>query len=194
MRPHLQRLSVWLVAFALAGCSGKQATEIVVSIGTDLDVPAELNHVQLQVHYPPPGVSPALVTDSCRKINLSWDLGLVTSSRLPATLGLLPGKDLSQTVLVTVRGLLDKTEVVRRQAQLLFAEGRIVLLQLNLLRRCKPMNCGDDGSCGENGCEPIAKDPGGLPTYSEEQTRQLYLDGRVGETRMDGMGMKMPDR
>jgi len=165
-----------------AGCSGKKVTEIVVGIASDLSPGAELSAVSLEVHYPPVGVSPTRVDERYRQIQLYWDVDPAApdSVHLPASVGLLPGRDPLQPVLVTVRGLLGVKERVRRQAQLLFAPDRVVLLQLNLLRRCRlPVDCTEAETCGEDGCEPIVKDSRTLPEYDEARVTRPFYDAKV---------------
>jgi len=189
-----------LLLALLAGCTGKKVTEIVVGIASDLSPGTEVNTITLDVHYPPPGVSPATVDDRYRQIQLTWDLSPAAPDavHLPASVGLLPGRDLLQPVLVTVRGLLGTQERVRRQAQLLFAPDRVVLLQLNLLRRCNlPVSCSERETCGENGCEEIVKDSSTLPDYVEGQVSRPWLDARTGgpDAPLDGPRRERgPDR
>ncbi len=178
------------LALLLGGCAAKKVTEIVVLVDSDIPLgtgPLAINRLGLQVHYPGPGKVPGVLDEQEKKVGLEWDL-LPTGANpigLPATIGLLPGRDLAQPILVTVRGLLEQSERVRRQAQLLFAPDRIILLRLNLLRRCvSPVSCAARESCGERGCEPIEQDSRSLPDYSVDQILPRF-DGGPRDLRRD---------
>jgi formylglycine-generating enzyme required for sulfatase activity len=166
-----------LAAAAGGGCSGKKVTEIVVSIATDLQVPKELEAIRLTV-VPSTVGSKDDGGGSMPVLDNSWDLRSSASTEdeleLPATIGLLPGKDPSEPILISVIGLAKGAERLRRQARLPFAQDRVVLLKMNLLRSCLYAKCKTDETCGENGCEPINKDPNTLPTYHPEL---VFFDG-----------------
>ncbi|MCA9666643.1 MAG: hypothetical protein KC503_13685 [Myxococcales bacterium] len=154
-----------LVCLALlcgaTACSGDAVTQIVVSVGTDMIIPDELDVLQFQAGYDQ-------VNDA---VEIEWELdrNKVGYIELPATIGLLPGpKNGKRPVLLTARAVREQNQVVVRQARLPFAEGRILLLKLNLLRRCIGVTCSEDESCGELGCEKIDKNPDLLPSYSAD--------------------------
>jgi hypothetical protein len=180
-----RRTSLAVVLAALASCSPK-TTEIVVAVATDLPS-TEMNRVNLQVHYLRQGVVTGKIEDLAadRQIEVTWRLDRVVT--LPATIGLLAGQNLAQRVLISVLGMKEQQEVVRRQALLSFAPERIVVLHLNLLKRCSsPTGCSDTQTCGESGCEPLVKDSSSLPSYTPEEVARHFLDGRVVDQRREG--------
>jgi hypothetical protein len=178
----MPRLTLMLLPFSLLGCSAQKVTEIVVVIASDIPVAGAqktVNKLNLQIHYPRVTQQVGELDDSTRQVDYTWDLDPAVSGAitLPATVGLIAGKDLAQPVLVTVRGLLEQKEQIRRQAQLLFAKDRIVMLRMNLLKRCLlPVSCEARATCGESGCEPIVKDSSTLPGYEEGEAKKPYLD------------------
>jgi hypothetical protein len=170
--------SIATAALLIPGCSAKKQTEIVISVATDLIIPSDLNGVEFRAQYGDDSGPP--------DIQVPWNLDPSTPNHgdLPATIGLLPGNDLSRSVLITLVGTLDDKPVVTRQARLTFARDRIVLLHMNLLKRCRPpFSCKDSETCGENGCEPIDQSPAKLGDYSADAAAVHFLDARAGTDR-----------
>lgn len=196
----MPRPAVMLLPLLLLGCSAKKVTEIVVVIASDIPVAGAqktVNKLNLQIHYPRATQQAGELDDSTRQVDYTWDLdpsvpGAIT---LPATVGLIAGKDLTQPVLVTVRGLLEQKEQIRRQAQLLFVKDRIVMLRVNLLKRCLlPVTCEARATCGESGCEPIVKDSSTLADYEESEAKKPYLDAGPKDAPTDRpRGDGLPD-
>jgi hypothetical protein len=102
--------------------------------------------------------------------NNTWtvDPAKPNATALPATVGLLPGGDQQQLLEVKVMAFRLGREQLDRRARLNFVNGRIMLLRMRLLRGCRWVGCPRDQTCGENGCEPILKNPDDLPEYQPQ--------------------------
>jgi hypothetical protein len=153
---------LWLLLLVtVVGCSANQATEIVVWVDSDLVVPTQIDGLGLWVDY---------LDDGDRVVDQQWSLDPdePDHAHIPARLGLLPGEDRSRAFRVTVRGLKQAAPIVDRQASLTFVPDRILFLRMNLLQACLGVTCPAGQTCGEGGCEAVAKDPASLPDYSPE--------------------------
>ena len=142
------------------GCEAKKLSQIVVVVDTDLHVPQDLDRFAIKIE-----------NMGTTHSNLDYNLDPDKSGgvKLPATLAILAGSDLAQRVTVTVTGYLDVTERVVRRARLPFAQGRALMLRMNLLRKCayRAKPCPPGTTCTENGCKSIDIDPVSLPDYHE---------------------------
>ena len=171
-----------LVPLLFGACSGDKVTQIVLAISTDIPLP-RMNRIRLEAFS---GDSKSSFTE------LAWDLtdqepdpnatGTVnTLVRLPAYLGVLPGEagSVSRPVRFVLQAFqIDNADpnkdvfVLERQAKLTFARDRTLLLRMALIGRCIGVKCGEDKSCGEQGCEDIEKKSDELPDYTEKGAKE----------------------
>jgi len=156
----LGRAMILALLVVLSGCSADRATEVVVSIATDLRVPVDMDELRLKVQHL------AKTVDKLYDLNPAH----VSHLKLPATIGLVAGQYEDKPMLITVIGRHKGKDLVTRQARLPWAHERILLLRMNLLRSCvaRVPACPSEETCTEDGCKPIDVDPNTLPDYTPE--------------------------
>ena len=144
-------------ALLLAPACTETGTEIMLSVASDMRVPLELDSMRIEIRH----VARQVIRD------YSLDPAKADHARLPATLGLVGGEHHNEPLLITVTGKKAGKAIVQRLARLPWVEGRILLLRMNLLRRCIMTStaCAKDETCTEHGCEKPDVDPGALPDY-----------------------------
>jgi len=105
------------LVISLAGC--EKVTEIVVAMDTDLEIPAQIDAIGLQVARGDEDL-----------VYKTWevDLNRPNAIKLPATVGLLPGEDMLTPILVTVTGYRLAKRAITRQARVTFVPERTLLL------------------------------------------------------------------
>jgi len=86
---------------------------------------------------------------------------------LPRTLGLLHERGALGPFTVVARGFRGgSSAVVTRTARFFFQTGRTLVLQMELLERCRGARCGDGETCGTTGCRAIDVAPAELTPWS----------------------------
>jgi hypothetical protein len=179
------------LVFAAASCTASKPTQIVISIATDLAVPAELDSLVLTV----------MQSDQTVR-ELPYDLAPSARGHLtlPATIALNAGKDPAQPVLIRVLGKRGSAEVVKREARLSFVRERILHLPMNLLRSCayRAVPCGADETCTERGCAAVSVAAEKLREYSADAALAPLdaspFDASPGDSRphADGLARDLP--
>ena len=156
----LGRAMILALLVVLSGCSADKATEVVVSIATDLRVPVDMDELRLKVQHL------AKTVDKLYDLNPAH----VSHLKLPATIGLVAGQFEDKPMLITITGRHKGKDLVERRARLPWAHQRILLLRMNLLRSCvaRVPSCSSEETCTEDGCKPIDVDPNTLPDYTPE--------------------------
>ena len=158
----LAAMMICVAALSLAGCAAKDPTQIVLVIDSDISIPGELDRFTIKIER-----------NGVVRTFLEYDLdpSHTASVKLPATLSLVADKDLAQQVTITVTGLYKTRELLVRQARLPFADNRVLMLRLDLLRKCayRAKPCPPGTTCTKDGCKAIDVDPLTLPDYSKEQ-------------------------
>ncbi len=115
------------VLFAVAACQGKQRTELVVEVDSNLAVPSQMDNVQVAVTANGKTRSlPCSLQGDCK---LPWDVGIVE-----ATSG-------AGIIEIVATGYLATTAIVNQAADLSFVEGKSMLLKLFLARECIGSTC-----------------------------------------------------
>ena len=161
----------WAMGFALAcACSTTPRTEVVLVVDSDLDVPAELDRIEVTVTGPDARMEMAMA--------LLGDGEPV----LPRTLGLVHGGDALGPFQVEVVGTRGGLSVVSRSASFAFVRRETRVLTMHLVRSCIGASCGAGSTCGERGCESISR--GSLPEWTGEPPR-------LGDTPDAGMDAGM---
>jgi len=147
----------WLAGLALvvvfAGCSEDPRTEIVVSVGSNLSVPGQLDQIHIGVVGPDMELREATAT-----------LG-DGQPPLPRTLGLLHEEGPLGPLSIRVVGRMGGVDVVERRARTSFIEGRTLLLEMDLLASCLGTMCAASTTCTAGGCQPVDVDPETLPEW-----------------------------
>ncbi len=136
----------------LASCT-EAPTAIVVVTDTDLRVPAEADVIHLEVTSPEGRLQFA-------------DANLYDDPHLPRTTTL--AWDTGPLGPFVVRAVLQYhgADVLERVARVSFLPGRVVMLRLDLLARCRGVACGPDASCGASGCAPLDVDAAELAAWT----------------------------
>lgn len=135
----------------LASCSSSPLTELVIVVDTDLDVPAELDSVRIEV----PGAQQERVT-------VSFGAG----APRPATLTLVNDRTALGPVNILVTGFAAGGEVIERGAtDVFFVRGERRMLRLDLLRSCRGVECGPEQTCEDGACRAASVDPGELSEW-----------------------------
>jgi hypothetical protein len=149
-------LPVMAVALAVApACKKTDNTMIVVSVSSNLAVPAKLDTVRLDVigNSKTSDSFPLVATDASVK------------RELPVLLELVPLGDKSEAFTVTAVGLVAGSPVVAQTAHVAFVSGQGLLLKLFLDAACVGVACVDPSlTCADGTCsKPVAVGP--LPPY-----------------------------
>ena len=137
----------------LAACSGQ--TQLVVVVETNLDVPGEIDSVDVVVTAP----------DGLQTV-VPQEVGGAGDPSFPLTLGVTPEADALGPIGVAAVGRLDGVEVVRTTATgLTLVPGETRVLQLALVRSCMGRTCPTGERCGVDGCASATTDVGALPVW-----------------------------
>lgn len=147
------------LTLAASACS-VDATQLVVVVGTDLRVPAQLDALVIEVE----GQGTRFVGPEVR---LEGD----GAASLPASFGVAPKDgDARRRVSVRVSGLHDGAPVIAARAGTSFIEHRRLRLDLFLAQSCLPLfaRCEEQGqTCAQGVCVDPWRDPTGLPRWDE---------------------------
>ncbi len=151
---------------AIAGwstaCSPSSLTQILVTVDTDLDVPAELEGVRFVVQGP--NGDPRQATAD-----------FVAGDPRPAVLSMVHRGGPLGPFTIDVTGVgPGGVAVVEREARVSFLPDRVVVLRLQLWRSCQDVSCGPEETCGDAGCRSVDIDPAELPDW-------LDVDAGAGE-------------
>lgn len=140
-----------------AACTAKKATEVVVSIQTDVSVPKDLDHVRVQI-----------LSYGGSVFDQDFPVG-PSGLHLPATIGVTPKGDGSQPIDIILTGSFGDAQRVLRRARVTFSPNRIALLRLPLRFACfGDHGCGDDQTCVAGTCQSSAVDAAHLPDYQDD--------------------------
>ena len=135
------------------GACKEDRTEIVVLVGSDLDVPDELDELHAEV------------TDPDGEVHESDAPLGPDEPPLPRTLGILWTGGPLEPVHVRIVARLDGIDVIERTARTGFIKHQTLLLTMDLLEECEPLDCGLGSTCVEGSCRPDVVAPETLPRY-----------------------------
>jgi hypothetical protein len=145
-----------------AACQKNQpVTEIILEIGTNIPVPAEMDSLSIQISTASSGVF----------FNKAYSLGTGPGQMMlskPKRMTLAPS-DTATTITVQVDGLLAGVVIVSRTAIASFAPGESGLLRIDLLRECEGticparQTCVNAGLCTDANTGLTPFDPGKSP-------------------------------
>ena len=144
-------LSLALPALLMWGCPAQEGTrtEIIVAVDTDLDVPAELDGIRIEMTGPGGEIRQAMGP-------------LPDATALPATVGMVYRDGPLGPVQVEVRGKYMGTDPIQRNAVVDFIRDQTVVLHIVLARECLGIGCSTDETCAPGGCRPTTVDPSEL--------------------------------
>lgn len=148
----------------LAACTSP-ATQLVVAVDTDYQVPAELERVEAQVQRETGELSSTL----------GWDLvadgqaTMVGQAMMPFSFGVAPQEgETDLQIMVIVKGFArrgDQTPLVINRARTGFIEGKSLHLPMFLAKSCQNVTCGIDETCQAGGCVSADRPPENLNPY-----------------------------
>ena len=163
LRATLGSLALLAIAWAPTGCA-PSPTELVVVVDTDLEIPSELDELEI-------------VVEAASGTHVQREP--LTRDAVPATLGVSPSGDDLGPVVVRASGLLEGAVVVSREARVTLVRGESRTLVLHLTRACVGVGCEDGETCDGNGsCHDV--DVGELPPWTGEPPR-LRPDGGTAD-------------
>ena len=146
----MRRAALALSLLAATACS--ERTRIMVVVDGDLDVPGEIDGVEVHAG----GVEQMSAT------------GSLTDEPFPRTVGLAHGGGALGPIAIRAVGTLAGAPVVERVATTSFVAGRTVVLTLVLSGSCRGVTCSRGETCVEGACVSAAVDPRTLPEWGEE--------------------------
>jgi hypothetical protein len=155
----------------LAGaCSEKKRTEVVVGLATDLDAPAPLRKVNIQVSRLPDDIIVA-GTDASFPISGAVD----TVYELPGTYGIYSDVGTADRVRVRLLAVDDAgSTLVVRTAVFSLVPQRTLFVRLGVISACEgKSDCGDGMTCIEGRCASETIDSSRLPDYKPDLVKQL---------------------
>ena len=154
-----------MTLWATSGCG--DLTEIVLTIDTDLAVPAEIDQVQVAITGPTRPVAPLMV-----------DLTAASAPAFPLTLGLTPAGALSP-VSIEVVGLQAGAPIVTRDVQTSYVSGTSRLLSILLTLSCRDIMCPTDQTCALGACAPLAQPGATLPPWLGKVPGRMSTDATL---------------
>jgi hypothetical protein len=140
-----------LAALAAGACA---PTEIVLVIQSDLQIPEEVEEVEIVT------LGPGGASDPVRE-----ELGRPGSPSFPLTLGLRPSGD-PGPVTVDVSARIGRRVVVSQRARTSFVSRESRLLPMELLAGCRDVACPPGETCGLAGCRDERVDARALPGWT----------------------------
>lgn len=134
--------SLLLAILWLGACSrsGSSATQIVVTVDSDLRVPAEIDRVTIDV------------SDRATAPEASADL---TSQKLPRTIALVHDQGPLGPFTVKAIGFLGAKRVIEKEVMTSFVEGKTIELALDLDPACTEVFCEAGRTCIAGSCQDI---------------------------------------
>jgi hypothetical protein len=147
-----KRASVLFLAFLVVtgvsgGCSAEPRTEVLVSVTTDHEVPAELDTLAITVSGPTMEIQTARAD-------------LTSLADLPRTVGLVhEGGPLGPFEATIVGSLSSGEQVASRRVRFAFQKGRTLALEIHLARACATVSCAGDETCADGVCRSIDVGP-----------------------------------
>lgn len=152
-------IAIAILSVLASACA--QATEIVLVVDTDLDVPGELTRVEIDV-----------LNSMAAPTRTEVDLTSVGAPPLPLTLGITSRVRADADVRVEVRGYLEGGEILVRDVSTRLTPGSSRMLRVVLARRCIAAACPAGETCDETGCRAVEVDAASLPAWSGSVPRQ----------------------
>jgi len=165
----------------LAGASActTDRTEVVLVIGSDLDVPAEIDGLRVEV-TDPGGQTQQSTAD-------------LSSAGLPRTLGLVHRGGPLGPYRARVVGTLGASTIIERVAVFTFVEEQTLMLRVDLLRSCLTEVCADGETCAASGCRSEIVQASELVPWTGNVGTNPNMDGGPIETDAPGPPPDSPE-
>jgi hypothetical protein len=172
-----------LLALALAACSkSKDTTELVVTVWSDLAVPAEMDAVRIRV------MGEEQTIDHPFRLSADQRPG---TYQIPIQLALVPAADKDLSISIAAIGSYQDTDIVSQEAMLSFIPDQARELVLYLARSCKNVSCAAyrEYTCENGACtRPVLVDTTTLPAYAPGQAAPAHDAGFPGTVAAGGSG------
>ncbi len=175
----------FVAALTVVACrESVTASQIVVVISTDIDVPGGIDGFTARVQE---GDGGAVVSN--RSFLIGAGAGSVV---LPASFGVAPRQgDASRIVTIEVDATLGGATLFSTRALTSFLQDRTLRLDMFLASRCidEAETCREDETCRREGCVPAEIEPGDLPGFDEDAVERAKSFGDEGTEYPFGMGL-----
>ncbi len=145
--------AVAIAGLALLALACNEPTQLFVVVQSDMDVPAELDAVRIEV-------------TGSETMTASGSLSGSRAVPLPRTVGVVQTGGELGPLTVRAVGSLRGTDVVERVARTSFLPGETRVLTLGLSRGCVGAVCGAGQTCSAGVCVSAEVSPSSLPTYT----------------------------
>jgi hypothetical protein len=177
MSTRLHRLLV-ATAFLLMACEDRPATQVLISLATDLQAPKELRRVSMTIErfveeqrlFVP--VDPDLTTE--------WEINRPPDGfELPNSFATFTSKKDAPKIRVTLIARDPNGPMIRRQAVFRMVREKTLYMRMGITSRCLDnADCPDDKTCMEGRC----RDPElfKLPEYTPEKRPELAMECNSG--------------
>jgi len=173
--------------FCQPSCAKQDATQIVLAVSTDFNIPGSIDKLTIEVSNGP------TIHHSSSYSLIPGESG---SLKLPATLAFSASESNTTQLLFKVWALKGTDVLVSRQARLRFVKGRKLLLRLELSRRCVAENLGcinKGQTCHpDQGCISLDVDSNTLPDYDETLAYQ-GVEAGVADSQIDALSDALSD-
>jgi hypothetical protein len=149
---------ILLALSVLGACQSQDSTKLVITVFSDLAVPAEMDGLHIDVR----GQGATHPFDF--KLVAKGDVG---KTQLPIRLALVPLAAKDEALDIHATAMFGTAQIVWQDAHTAFLPGQARELTLVLGRACIGVTtCGSSLTCANGTCtQPIAVDPKSLPTY-----------------------------
>jgi endo-1,4-beta-D-glucanase Y len=138
----------------IGACQAKQRTMLVVQVDSNMDVPTQLNKVDVAI--------------TVNGITKHWPYSLISDYKLPLHVGVVEASDGAGDITIVASGYLDpnSTAIVSETAIVGFVEGDSMELKLYLASECIAKACDQNKTCTMGGnCREKARKPSELVPF-----------------------------
>jgi len=164
----------FVVATALGACKTTSRTEIIVGVATDLNAPAPLYQVKMEVFRLPLGTT---IGDQPFMISGTPD----NVYELPGTYAVYSDQGTADRVRLVLTATDNSGQVVvQRTAVLSLVPGKTLFVRLGVVSACMgKLDCPSGDTCIEGRCAPEEIDSSRLPDYVQGMEKQVSCTGTV---------------
>jgi len=138
----------------IGACQAKQRTMLVVQVDSNMDVPTQLNKVDVAI--------------TVNGITKHWPYSLISDYKLPLHVGVVEASDGAGDITIVASGYLDpnSTAIVSETAIVGFVEGDSMELKLYLASECIAKACDQNKTCTMGGnCRETTRQPSELTPF-----------------------------
>jgi hypothetical protein len=172
----MSRLPLGALALAAltVGCA-EPRTEILLVVGSDLDVPAQIDTLRIRA-----------TGDTDGGLDKTYAL-TEPRNALPLTLGLVSGGGKARPLRVELTASHGNTPVVTRAASTSFVEGQVRVLHLDLLASCRGVTCDWGQTCVVGACGSDEVPASTLPAYGADAGAERVTDAAAEHVQEAGL-------